>query len=102
MAQIKASLISHVNLDAAAAIGVMCDHCCLDPGLATEEREDREKLRKIVLKFFADDAKKDLFGHFRGPESEPEQVFREGLLKVSFSSWIDVDVFPSRDATPFS
>ncbi|KAF8586722.1 API5-domain-containing protein [Ramaria rubella] len=80
--QIQDSLISHVNLDPAAAIGVLCDHCSLDPELTAEEKEDREKLRKLVLFFLANKAKKDVFNHLRGPTSEPEQVFREGLLKA--------------------
>jgi hypothetical protein len=80
--QIQDSLISHVNLDPAAAIGVLCDHCSLDPDLTAEEKEDREKLRKLVLFFLANTAKKDILAHFRRPSSEVEQVFRDGLVKV--------------------
>lgn len=80
--QIQDSLISHVNLDPAAAIGVLCDHCSLDPDLAEEDKNDREKLRKLVLFFLANTAKKDIYVHLRGPTSEVEQVFRDGLVKV--------------------
>ena len=83
--QIQDSLISHVNLDPAAAIGVLCDHCSLDPDFTAEEKEDREKLRKLVLFFLANTAKKVIYGHFRGPTSEAEQVFRDGLVKVGAS-----------------
>ncbi|KAF8504111.1 apoptosis inhibitory protein 5-domain-containing protein [Gautieria morchelliformis] len=80
--QIQDSLVSHVNLDPAAAIGVLCDHCSLDPDLTAEEKEDREKLRKLVLFFLANTAKKAIVAHFRGPSSEVEQVFRDGLVKA--------------------
>ena len=94
--QIQDSLISHVNLDPAAAIGVLCDHCSLDPDFTAEEKEDREKLRKLVLFFLATTAKKDIYGHFGGPNSEVEQVFRDGLVKVGTSRCENMDAFPGK------
>ena len=89
--QIQDSLISHVNLDPAAAIGVLCDHCSLDPDLSAEDKEDREKLRKLVLFFLANTAKKDIYRHLRGPTSEVEQVFRDGLVKVGGLHCVTMD-----------
>ena len=83
MKQIQDSLIAHVKLDPPAAIGVLCDHCSLEPDLTAEEKEDREKLRKLVLRFLSNGAKDAVFAHFRGPGSEAEDVFRNGLMKVS-------------------
>ncbi|KIJ39419.1 hypothetical protein M422DRAFT_781003 [Sphaerobolus stellatus SS14] len=80
--QIKDSLIAHIKLDPPATIGVLCDHCSLDADLTAEEKEDREKLRKLVLLFLSNGAKKEVFSHFREPGSEAEDVLRNGLMKA--------------------
>lgn len=80
--QIEDSLIAHVRLDPPAAIGVLCDHCSLEPGLSTEEREDRENLRKLVLVFLSSRARDAVFSHSEGPDTETERVFIGGLLRV--------------------
>ncbi|KAF8507479.1 apoptosis inhibitory protein 5-domain-containing protein [Hysterangium stoloniferum] len=80
--QIQESLIAHIGLDPPAAIGVLCDHCSLYSDLTAEEKDVRERLRKLVVFFIANTARKDIFMHFRGSTSEAEQVFRDGLLKA--------------------
>lgn len=80
--QIQDSLIAHVKLDPPAAIGVLCDHCSLEADLGVEEKEDRERLRKLVLLFLSGRAKEAVFAHFHGPKSEAEEVFRNGLIRA--------------------
>ena len=66
---ITQALVDHVQIEAPAALAVLCDHCI-----------DEGPLRKLVIDLFL--TQPDVLRVLRGPNDAAEQVFVDGLRKV--------------------
>ena len=70
-------------MDPKVTLGVFCDQMSpLDDSLDDEEKDLRDKLRKVVLKFLTEDARKVIVERYAVPGSEAEETLIDNLLAV--------------------
>ncbi|KAG6900547.1 hypothetical protein C0993_009124 [Termitomyces sp. T159_Od127] len=80
---VKRALLEHLEMDARTTLGVFFDQMApLDDGMDEEEKDIRDKLRKVVLKFLTEDARKAIVERHAVPGSEAEETLVDNLLAV--------------------
>ncbi|KAG6874454.1 hypothetical protein C0995_010362 [Termitomyces sp. Mi166 len=80
---VKNALLEHLEMDAKVTLGVFCDQMApLDESMDDEEKEIRDRLRKVVLKFLTQDARKVIVERHAVPGSEAEETLIDNLLAV--------------------
>ena len=84
LAAVKQSLVEHVQIDARAALGVLCDHMMHTSESDVNQVVGRGDLMGLVLTFLAQDAHAALLDRVTSGDSLVEALLRDGLLKVCF------------------
>ncbi|KAG5716374.1 Apoptosis inhibitor 5 [Termitomyces sp. T112] len=80
---VKDALLKHLEMDAKVTLGVFFDQMApLDDSMDDEEKDIRVKLRKVVLKFLTEDARKAIVERHAVPGSEAEETLIDNLLVV--------------------
>lgn len=87
VAVVKTALIQHLELDSKVTLGVLCDQIVPpeDP-IEDEDKLIRERLRRLVIVFLAEDAREPLLSRLQSQGDsgvEQEQALIDTLLKVN-------------------
>jgi len=87
VAVVKTALIQHLELDSKVTLGVLCDQIVPpDDPIEDEDKLIRERLRRLVIAFLAEDAREPLLARLQSQGDsgvEQEQALIETLLKVN-------------------
>lgn len=79
----KSALLEHLEMDARITLGVFFDQMApLDDSMDDEEKDVRDRLRKVVIKFLTEDARKVIVERYAVPGSEAEETLIDNLLEV--------------------
>ncbi|KAG6880340.1 hypothetical protein C0992_011091 [Termitomyces sp. T32_za158] len=80
---VKRALLEHLEMDARITLGVFFDQMGpLDDSMDDEEKEIRDRLRQVVIKFLTEDARKVIVERYALPGSEAEETLVDNLLAV--------------------
>ncbi|KAG6832033.1 hypothetical protein H0H87_003014 [Tephrocybe sp. NHM501043] len=80
---VKDALQAHLDMDAKVTLGVLCDQIVpLEDTMDEEEQDIRDRLRKVVLKFLTEDARKAIVERHALPGSDAEETLIDSLLRV--------------------
>ncbi|KAI9447167.1 apoptosis inhibitory protein 5-domain-containing protein [Russula earlei] len=94
VAVVKTALIQHLELDSKVTLGVLCDQIVPpDDPMEDEDRAIRERLRRLVIAFLAEEAREPLLAQLRSlgdGGKDQEQALIDTLLKVT-SKFGDAD-----------
>ncbi|KAG6842070.1 hypothetical protein C0991_002724 [Blastosporella zonata] len=83
VAIVKNALREHLDMDAKVTLSVLCDQIApLDDTIDEEEQDIRDRLRKVVLKFLTEDARKEIVERHALPGNGAEETLIDTLLKV--------------------
>ena len=87
VAVVKTALIQHLELDSKVTLGVLCDQIVPpDDPIEDEDKLIRERLRRLVIAFLAEEAREPLLSRLRsqgGSGVEQEHALIDTLLKVN-------------------
>ncbi|KAG6837713.1 hypothetical protein H0H93_003515 [Arthromyces matolae] len=80
---VKKALLDHLELDPKVTLGVICDQMSpLDDSVDDDEKEIRDRMRKVVLRFLTEDARKVIVERCAIPGSDAEESLLENMLAV--------------------
>ena len=87
VAVVKTALIQHLELDSKVSLGVLCDQI-IPPDEPVEEEDKliRERLRRLVIAFLAEEAREPLLSRLQSQgdsSAEQERALVDTLLKVT-------------------
>lgn len=84
---VKTALIQHLELDSKVTLSVLCDQIVPpDDPVEDEDKLIRERLRRLVIAFLADEAREPLLSRLQSQGDsgvEQEQTLIHTLLKVN-------------------
>jgi hypothetical protein len=84
---VKTALIQHLELDSKVTLGVLCDQIVPpDDPIEDEDKLIRERLRRLVIAFFAEEAREPLLSRLQSQGDsgvEQELALIDTLLKVN-------------------
>jgi hypothetical protein len=87
VAVVKTALIQHLELDSKITLGVLCDQIVPpDDPIEDEDKLIRERLRRLVIAFLAEEAREPLLSRLRSQGDsgvEQEHALIDTLLKVN-------------------
>ena len=87
VAVVKTALIQHLELDSKVTLGVLCDQIVPpDDPVEDEDKLIRERLRRLVIAFLAEEAREPLLSRLRNQGDsgvEQEHALIDTLLKVN-------------------
>jgi hypothetical protein len=87
VAVVKTALIQHLELDSKGTLSVLCDQIVhSDDPIEDEDKLIRERLRRLVIAFLAEDAREPLLSRLQSQGDsgvEQEQALIDTLLKVN-------------------
>jgi len=87
VAVVKTALIQHLELDSKVTLGVLCDQIVPpDDPIEDEDKLIRERLRRLVIAFLAEEAREPLLSRLQSQGDsgvEQEQELIDTLLKVN-------------------
>jgi len=87
VAVVKTALIQHLELDSKVTLGVLCDQIVPpDDPIEDEDKLIRERLRRLVIAFLAEEAREPLLSRLRSQGDsgvEQEHALIDTLLKVN-------------------
>lgn len=84
---VKTALIQHLELDSKVSLGVLCDQIIPpDEPIEEEDKLIRERLRRLVIAFLAEEAREPLLSRLQSQgdsSAEQERALVDTLLKVT-------------------